>query len=235
VWKVVSTELDKYYYPAWAPEMLRQKPGIVIGFHSAAEAEEAGYIASAYPMDNALLGLTAAEIIAARKRIQTTMAARAGTRITLSDGVSTVLLPNGWTHTLFGDKSSSIGSYIDKMDLLSPPNERIGVLFAFATVPGITNIESFLTPEKIKELKAKLQASENAGSDSWLYNSQYGVGTLGGLRGLTIIPGKNANLPPGIAGRMTMVGRGSKLYFMAAQLPTTDKRYGLIVNSLQLR
>jgi hypothetical protein len=239
VWKVVSTELDKYYYPAWAPEMLRQKPGIVIGFHSVAEAEEAGYIASAYPMDNALLGLTAAEIIAARKRIQTTMAARAGTRITLSDGVSTVLLPNGWTRTSMGSQSQNtqIGSFSYQGDLLSPSDGQSGIAFMFLTLPGNANVESFLSPDKVAQLKTQLRA--RAGADAQfaqaIAGAKVGTGKLGGLSGITMIPGKGANLPAGMAGRMTIVGRGSKMYIMAAQLPTTDKNYGLIVNSFQPR
>ena len=61
VWKVVTTENDAYYYPGWAPEMLRQKPGLVIGFPNAAAAEEAGYLRSNYPMDSPLLGVTGRE------------------------------------------------------------------------------------------------------------------------------------------------------------------------------
>ncbi len=239
VWKVVSTELDSFYYPAWAPEMLRQKPGIVIGFSSAAEAEEAGYRASAYPMENALYGLTAAEIISARQRISTTMAARAGTRVTLSDGVSSVLLPNGWKHTPVGGQSqnTAAGNVSYQADMLSPPDGRSGIMFAFINVPGNANVESFLSPDKIAQLKTQMSA--RAGADATfaksLEGAKLGSGTLGGLRGLTIIPGKNANLPAGMAGRLTLVGRGSKMYIMGAQLAPTDKSYGLIVNSFQPR
>jgi hypothetical protein len=239
VWKVVSTELDSFYYPAWAPEMLRQKPGIVIGFSSAAEAEEAGYRPSAYPMENALYGLTAAEILAARQRISATMAARAGTRITLSDGVSTVLLPNGWKHTPIGGQSqnTAAGAISYQMDLLAPPDGRSGVAFAFLNMPGNANVESFLSPDKVAQLKTQMRA--RAGADATfakaLEGAKLGSGTLGGLRGLTIIPGKSANLPAGMAGRLTLVGRGSKMYMMAAQMPITDKSYGLIANSFQPR
>ncbi|RYG69106.1 hypothetical protein EON80_10415 [bacterium] len=43
VWKYVSTDLDTYYHRPNSPLMLRQSAGRVIGFASAAEAEEAGY------------------------------------------------------------------------------------------------------------------------------------------------------------------------------------------------
>lgn len=42
-WKYVSTEMDEYYHRPDSPLMLQQPAGIVIGFASAADAEEAGY------------------------------------------------------------------------------------------------------------------------------------------------------------------------------------------------
>ena len=42
-WKYVSTELDTYYHRPDSALMLRQSPNGVIGFNSAADAEEAGY------------------------------------------------------------------------------------------------------------------------------------------------------------------------------------------------
>ena len=42
-WKYVSTELDTYYHRPDSALMLRQSPNGVIGFSSAADAEEAGY------------------------------------------------------------------------------------------------------------------------------------------------------------------------------------------------
>lgn len=43
VWKYVSTDLDTYYHRPDSPLMLRQSASGVIGFASAADAEEAGY------------------------------------------------------------------------------------------------------------------------------------------------------------------------------------------------
>jgi hypothetical protein len=190
-------------------------------------------------MENALYGLTAAEIIAARQRISETMAARAGTRITLSDGVSTVLLPNGWKHTPVGgqNQNTAAGAVSYQMDMLLPPDGRSGIAFAFINMPGNANVEAFLSPDKITQLKTQMSA--RAGADATfaksLEGAKIGSGTLGGLRGLTIVPGKNANLPAGMAGRLTLVGRGSKMYVMAAQMPVTDKSYGAIANSFQAR
>jgi hypothetical protein len=43
IWKVVSTETDRFYYRADAPAMLRQSPNRVIGFASWQDAMIAGY------------------------------------------------------------------------------------------------------------------------------------------------------------------------------------------------
>ena len=45
VWKFVSTDLDTYYHLPWSSNMLRQPASRVIGFASAKDAEEAGYVA----------------------------------------------------------------------------------------------------------------------------------------------------------------------------------------------
>lgn len=238
VWKVVSTELDRYYYPAWAPEMLRQPAGLVIGFSSAEQAEEAGYLPSAYPMGVSLYGLTSAEIAAARRRAVAASAAQ-GRRITLADGRSTVILPNGWTHQPVGTQNvgTHVGGASFQMDLLSSPGGKGGISFVFMNVPGQGDIEKFLTPQGVEQLRQRLR--QRAGSDgsvaSALEGAQLGTATLGGLRGLTIIPGKGAKLPAGMAGRLTIVGRGSKMYMMVAQLSPKDTQYGTVVNSFQPR
>lgn len=236
IWKVVSTETDRYYYPPWAPEMLRQSPGIVIGFASVEEAEEAGYLPSSYPMNLSLHGLTADEILAAKKRL--TSAQNAGQRITLSDGRSTVILPRGWKHTRIdgGTQNTQAGALRSRIDLLSPTGGKSGIAFSIITLPGNINVEPFLVPERIAQLQAQIEKSaENSQATNVLRDSQFQVGNLGGMRGLTITPGRSAQLPPGMSGRLTVVGRGSKLYVMAAQLSPRDTNYGVVVNSFQPR
>ncbi len=44
IWKYVSTELDTYYHRPDSALMLQQPAGMVIGFASIADAEEAGYL-----------------------------------------------------------------------------------------------------------------------------------------------------------------------------------------------
>ena len=238
VWKVVSTELDRYYYPAWAPEMLRQPAGIVIGFASAAEAEEAGYRASAYGSSDSLYGLTASEIFAAKRRTVTGNSVQ-GTRITLSDGVSTVILPRGWKHTRLGQQNINTqgGAISYQMDMISPGGKQVGMVFMFMKLPANVNVESFLGPDKVEQLRQQLRT--RAGSDpkvaAAIEGAQFGAGKLGGLSGMTMIPGKGAKLPPGMSGITTIVGKGSKMYMMSAQLSTADKNYGVVVNSFQPR
>lgn len=129
-WRVVSTETDTYYYPAWAPEMLRQSNAIVIGFPSSAAAEEAGYKRSKYPMDSPLLGLTGrpaptpvplpAAPGAASASPLGGFALPAGAsrgpvnrgrarRIVLADGSSTAILPPGWSHVAQDAPQSGAG------------------------------------------------------------------------------------------------------------------------------
>ena len=229
IWRVVSTETDRYYYPAWAPEMLRQPAATVIGFPSAEEAEDAGYRPSIYGSGDYLYGLSAAEIAAAKNR-------GGGKRITLSDGASTVMLPNGWIRTSLGTKDTSgKPSLFDfQGDMLSPRGSENGVFFMFMEVPG-TNMEENLTPEKAQEWRTQMNqyASSDAKMAAAVEGAKVGVGKLGGLTGITIIPGKGAKLPKGMAGITTIVARGSKMYWMSAQLAASDRNYGLIVNSFK--
>ncbi len=129
VWKVVTTENDAYYYPAWAPEMLRQKPGLVIGFPNAAAAEEAGYLRSNYPMDSPLLGVTGREpprpipgvptaganpaagvggLFSSNGATTSTFNDKVARRVVMSDGQSSVVLPKGWTHIKQTESAPSV-------------------------------------------------------------------------------------------------------------------------------
>jgi len=86
VWKVVSTQRDKYFHRPDCPEMLRQSASIVIGFPSAASAMEAGYLPD--PHCRPAASATAINIGGA--------VATHAQQIRLSDGKSTVTLPAGW-------------------------------------------------------------------------------------------------------------------------------------------
>jgi hypothetical protein len=150
-----------------------------------------------------------------------------------------VILPNGWTRTPMGSQSqeTQVGTFTYKGDLLSPSNGQTFVVFWFHYFPDNINVESFLTQDKIEQAKNQLRAQAGVGTQlaKALVGAKMMRGTLGGLSGITMIPGKNSNLPAGLTARATIVGRGSKMYIMHAVLPTTDKNYGLIVNSFQPR
>jgi hypothetical protein len=83
VWKVVSTQRDKYFHRPDCPEMLRQSANIVIGFPSAASAIEAGYLPDPH-----------CNPVASSINIGGAVSTHAQ-QIRLSDG-STVTLPAGW-------------------------------------------------------------------------------------------------------------------------------------------
>lgn len=57
VWKFVSTDLDTYYHRPDSPNILRQSPARIIGFSSAQEAQDAGYLPD--PSDGTASGTSA--------------------------------------------------------------------------------------------------------------------------------------------------------------------------------
>jgi hypothetical protein len=98
IWKVVSTQTDKYYHRPTCPNMLRQRADLVIGFHAPAAAEEAGYMPDPYcsPEERKSIQIGGSEIFLGSTTINT---GSKSIRLTLADGKSTVLLPPGWART----------------------------------------------------------------------------------------------------------------------------------------
>ncbi len=161
VWKVVTTENDNYYYPAWAPEMLQQSPNLVIGFPNAAAAEEAGYLRSNYPMDSPLLGVTGREperplptapsanpnpaagmgglFSLGDGDAKVTFNGAAARRVLLSDGASSVVLPKGWTHIKQVQNAPGPGG--------RPTNVKTDII-----APGQVDISALKTPGKERYL-----------------------------------------------------------------------------------
>lgn len=124
-WKYVSTELDTYYHRPDSELMLRQSPNGVIGFNSAADAEEAGYRPapntnpdySKFSYDpkpeavvpsanmgamgagsNPLAGLGSMGDLVSKggSLAMTTNNSGKPRRVALGDGASSVILPQGW-------------------------------------------------------------------------------------------------------------------------------------------
>lgn len=86
VWKVVSTQRDKYFHRPDCPEMLRQSANIVIGFPSVASAMEAGYLPDphCHPARTSATINTGGAVSSHSQKVR------------LSDGRSTVIIPAGW-------------------------------------------------------------------------------------------------------------------------------------------
>ncbi|HEX8235641.1 MAG TPA: hypothetical protein VF600_06760 [Abditibacteriaceae bacterium] len=200
-WKYVSTELDRFYYPAWAPEMLRRPAGGVIGFASAQDAEEAGYmpgggyagVGSAFDRA-AAVGAVSSDHIVNR--------GRKALRITLSDGRSTALLPSGWEYRKLPSSviQAPQGSMLDQNDMIRPLSRRGEyVIFNIQTMPSSVNAPAMLAQQSqlIGSLGTMLRQAVN---NSGMINNQVSnvVGTLktrksrlGGLTGFTIdMPGQ---------------------------------------------
>ena len=190
IWKVVSTETDRYYYPAWAPEMLRQPAGRVIGFPTAQDAEDAGYLPSAYSMGESLYGLSPDEVAAAKNRGGSARGPipLKGKRITLSDGRSTIILPKGWKRTVLKSRRSQTRSYetMDS-DMLQSGSGSImqNVSIQFIKVPNTKDVAPFLTPQRFMELD-KMMTPGGSSNQNMLDGLDIKPAAMGGLSGLRL-------------------------------------------------
>ena len=248
IWRVVSTEVDRYYYPAWAPEMLRQPAGIVIGFPSAAQAEEAGYLPSTYGSGDALYGLTVSEIAVAKNRngVMRGPIPFSGTRITLSDGRSTVILPKGWKHipVKVNRRSQTKVTYLgnDVLQFGTGKNKQ-AVTFAFMTTTNVSDVAPYLTPQRFREFDRLM--SQSVGSTPMVKSNKevdLKVAMLGSLKGvrLGLKSSAFAGLPKEFAAVLgnlgiLVVGRGSKIYMMTTSLTPNSAAYKTTANSFQPR
>jgi hypothetical protein len=212
--------------------MLRQPAGIVIGFPSAAAAEEAGYRRSNYPMEeptlNALPGAAPGglnTINAGGMSITTNRGS--ASRVTLSDGVSTTVLPTGWTHMRMArDLGGAAGGMNLQFDMLTPgafdprtetsaaaaQNRRL-VAFMFMTTPG-QNAEAMLDPRRLNQMTTAMSQTgqiSNTRSNAVSALSRQKPVRYAGLKGIQVtMPVREGNRTINVP--LTMVARGSKLY-----------------------
>jgi len=220
VWKVVSTQRDKYFHRPDCPEMLRQPPGIVIGFPSAAAALEAGYLPD--PHCNPIASETSINIGGAvfsqAKKVQ------------LSDG-SSVTIPGGWRkvhsqniHTKYFSITSD--SFAPGKSLDS------GVAIITFDFPGGGSQQ--LTAAKAKEYMSLYNRSGYVNSAIPNTRDQMDVRdtTYKGMKGVIMTP-KKKDRGDAI---FYMVQRGSRLYVVEAGgdkgIPKGAKT---IINSYQPR
>ena len=225
VWKFVSTTTDQYYHRPDSPFMLAQPAGIVIGFASAAEAEEAGYLPG--PSANAIV----LPAIKGNGGDGTTINnSKNAMRIVLADGLSTVLLPPNWKRTRTG--AQTVLGYALQSDTLEPLKGGGSLRFAFINAPGNINVEPFLTVEKFPQLAALAgKSGKNSAASQYLKNAAVSRARLGGRSGVTLTPRAST---PGISGRVTLAARGAKVYMLENNAGRAANS-GIVINSFSPR
>lgn len=145
IWKYVSTDLDTYYHRPDSPNMLRQPAGTVIGFSSAAEAEEAGYRADASVYTSGPLGMSMPE----------GAALAGGQRIVFSDKASSIVLPAGWKRGPSGVQSSQYGAATT--DTIYDPKGQRYIFTTFTASPSMNlDFGKIVTVEYMNALKKNL-------------------------------------------------------------------------------
>lgn len=207
VWRYVSTDLDTYYHRPDSALMLRQSPARVIGFASAAEAEEAGYRSDGNTNETASFGAMAGA---------TRTSARA-TRITLADGVSSLVLPGGWQRGP-SVKQSSNGTPITADVVRGPNGQQLGFItvMAPANVPldlsRVFNVRAFTASRRqVGEAVNRAGAQPQSAVNSQLLaqfqqaqsNQKVFQARLSGIEGV------------GIANGAPAAGQPKRVYFFA--------------------
>jgi hypothetical protein len=211
VWKYVSTDLDTYYHRPDSPNMLRQSADRVIGFASAREAEEAGYKPD--PSDGTASMAAPAPAMSGTSAVGATSR---GGKITLSDGVSTIVLPAGWRRMSFPSRSTNGMTF--SYDILMNPQTKQTAFVGAIKRPGM-NFTQELRPEKVQTTLNSLGGLSATGGRistgssqqlaNWAATANPRPTSWGGLRGVSIKPPATAKATDG---NLVMVGRGDKAY-----------------------
>ena len=225
IWKFVSTNLDTYYHLPNSPNMMRQPNDNVIGFASAADAEEAGYKPD--PSDGTRQTVirqlqqnteSAEEEAVANGRGGNGIGGVKSTGIVvLADGVSTMTMPPGWRRIISQKQNGAEQSTFDLMAY--PGSESVAIVFTMefpkinvgaelSSKNVITNARRF---GDMVNSNGQISNSGNGTSGDWVSKAKIARTRWGGLTGVAIEP------PPelrklGSTSNMIMVGRGTKLY-----------------------
>jgi hypothetical protein len=220
VWKVVSTQNDKYFHRPDCPEMLRRSPNNVIGFPSVASALEAGYLPDPHcrPEENGTAVNAGGSISTRAQRIQ------------LSDG-SSVTLPAGWRKVRSQNiKSKYISATIDSF----APGKSLDSGAAIITFDFPGGDSTPLTAAKATEYMSMYNNSGYVNSAIPRTKNEMNVRdiTYKGMQGVLMTPKTKAHGD----GMFYMVKRGSRLYVVAVggdkDIPSGAKT---IINSYQPR
>lgn len=249
VWRVVSTQMDTYYHRANCPNMMKQPSNIVIGFPNGIQAVEAGYRPDpvckpeepAVEYDNPTNGPATAPGLPGGPGgggPVTVNTDRTPRRITLADGVSTVLLPPNWRRVggLSRDFPTPQGSMSITMDMLQPQGVRDkGIAFLTMTFPGQRNIEQLLQPDSLRNFArlggGGMVSNAGPGVDDFVIRK----GRLGGLPGVLLIPRASARLRSGqLSPPIVAAARGNKLFLMNANVPKAPG-VSIVTNSFKPR
>ena len=216
-WRFVSTELDRFYYPAYAPEMLRQSPGRVIGFASAKDAEEAGYMPGA---GYAGIDPSFDRAYANGGSVSTRggSGGEAAQRVTLADGTSTILVPAGWQR-LMSDKQKDMS-----IDMFVGPQKGMALVMSMRIPMGNGySAENLMSPRVMRSVLGQVgNSSGDARMSSALRNAKVEDVRLGGLRGITMTMPKNAIRGLG-GGRSYIVGTGDRFYIAQGSTPRAEQ------------
>lgn len=201
VWKVLSTQRDKYFHRPDCPKMLRQSANIVIGFPSVAGAVEAGYLPDSHCRPAA--SATAINIGGA--------VSTRSQQVRLSDGRSVATIPAGWRKV----QSQNINSqYISATVDSFAPGKSLdsGVAIITFDFPGGRTQQ--LTAARAKEYMNMYNRSGYVNSAIPSTKDEMNVRdiTFKGMKGVVMTP-KKTDKGDGI---FYMVQKGSRLYVVAA-------------------
>jgi hypothetical protein len=237
-WKYVSTELDRFYYPAWAPEMLRQSANRVIGFASAQDAEEAGYLpGGGYAgVDPGFDRANATRVVAQRA---------AARRIVLADGRSTAVLPNGWQH--IGNSQNQQGAD-SQFDMIISPDQKSMVMVMKTQVPNVpagTDVGALLRSGKLNQVfqSARSAGPINSQVDSLMGGVKTRPAIVGGLRGVSMNMAFSSFAPASMRAelarnktQMLMAGRGKTMYMIVGGYEGRPSAgYNTVMRSIRFR
>jgi len=249
-WKVVSTQYDVYYHRANCPNMLRQSPGIVIGFNTHKDARDAGYKPDSVcsPDSEGVMYMAAPRAgqtsTGGRDSLRVGGVTVKGIRTTLSDG-SSILLPTGWTLRRGGMQKGRGGAMV--IDMMSPKSEPLNyVMYLNATAPG-TNLEAMTNVATArKQAKERAQAFKNMNAKSGNSNARFSnifksfeqeskvsAARFAGLNGIRVESPGSGTTP----GSMSIsAARGSTIYSLSMNNKIARQPAGrAIISSFQRR
>lgn len=248
-WRVVTTPNDKFYYPPFAREMLMTPPDRIIGFASAQDAQEAGYApasqyGNAFGLDAHQMALDDARTSSepasggANQNVTTINRTKKAQRITLADGVSSVLLPPNWKRVR--SMQETYNGVLAQADILEPLTGNGHLAFATITVPTMPagmDLGQLVTPARFRQSMNSVLNSGRVNNQVSQSLNQISVraASLGGVSGVAFTPRSGVKLPTGTVGQIVMIGRGSKLYMMMSQDAAKISGSRAIVDSFRPR